>query len=344
MAAAVATPSGDILPRVPHTEDPISTQLTAGGPLNPPQVGQMTALSRDTPMSVIREHFERDGYVLIKRLIDPEVVKSCRHSYFKSIQETGVFAEESNPLDGIFIGGEEALDTFVTPGSVRGGTGEINEGAAQFYLQRCIEGQRSPWFAAFSTNPQLVQFVKEFMNWEKPLLLKRQMLRSALPGGDGVPVHYDQLFFRHGPPSFLTCWTPLDDTTPERGGLMYLSDSAKLGEQMERDFAEGAKHLSEAERKSAFNTNMMRGGILHPSAGSFAAGLNRKWLMANYEAGDVAFHNPFIIHASCVNNAAGNRIMAHTDIRFVDPTQPFDERWMEYWEREPFPFSSLRLS
>jgi phytanoyl-CoA hydroxylase len=56
--------------------------------------------------------------------------------------------------------------------------------------------------------------------------------------------------------------------------------------------------------------------------------------MADYEAGDVVFHNPFIIHASCVNQDPGNTIMIHTDIRFVNPEEPFDTRWTEHWMRE----------
>jgi hypothetical protein len=41
------------------------------------------------------------------------------------------------------------------------------------------------------------------------------------------------------------------------GGLMYLSDSARIGEDMEKNFNARAQHMSDAERKSAFNANMV---------------------------------------------------------------------------------------
>ena len=54
--------------------------------------------------------------------------------------------------------------------------------------------------------------------------------------------------------------------------------------------------------------------------------------MADFEPGDVAFHDPFVIHASCVNQS--NKVIPHTDIRFVDPSAPYDERWTVYWRRQ----------
>jgi phytanoyl-CoA hydroxylase len=236
-------------------------------------------------------------------------------------------------------------------------------------MDAILENQRSEWLNKFSTNSQLTEFVKELMDWDKLLLVKRQMLRNALPGSDHVPVHYDQLYFRQGPPTFITCWTPFDDTAPNRGGLMYLSDSSKLGEGLENDFNERAQGMTREQRESAFNANMvsslwlylrfqtgssnllfgpvliisyqMQGGIIHPDADVFAAGHGRQWLMTDYQIGDVAFHNPFIIHASCVNSDPSNRIMVHTDIRFVHPEQPYDQRWHEYWARQSSFYISL---
>lgn len=311
-------------------------------------VGTLTPTSPDTPMDDIRARFQRDGYVFMKGLISKDIVDKAREMYFESkhvqqqrgsgltiaptgIRHTGVLDSSRSISEGAFTRDPDASATFVTPGSSASGVGNFDAAKTEEYLQACIAAQRSDWFHAFSTTPQLVDFVKAFQEWDTPLLLKRQMLRAALPGQDGVPVHYDQLFFRHGPPTFLTCWTPLGPAGPEQGGLMYLSGSVALGEEMEADFMARAQHMTNEERKSAFNANMMGGGILHPDAGRFAGRLGRQWLVAEYEAGDVVFHNPHVIHASCVNAGEERRIMAHTDIRFVNPKEEFDERWMVYW-------------
>lgn len=63
---------------------------------------------------------------------------------------------------------------------------------------------------------------------------------------------------------------------------------------------------------------------------------NRKWLMADFKEGDVVFHNPFIIHGACVNTT--DRVMIHTDTRYVNPADRFDKRWTVYWDRECITF------
>jgi phytanoyl-CoA hydroxylase len=50
-------------------------------------------------------------------------------------------------------------------------------------------------------------------------------------------------------------------------------------------------------------------------------------LIADYEAGDVAFHHPCMIHASGVNRDPMGRIRLATDLRFADGAAPYDHRW-----------------
>jgi phytanoyl-CoA hydroxylase len=58
--------------------------------------------------------------------------------------------------------------------------------------------------------------------------------------------------------------------------------------------------------------------------------------MADFKEGDVVFHNPFIIHVACVNTT--DRVMIHTDTRYVNPADRFDKRWTVYWDRECITF------
>ena len=53
---------------------------------------------------------------------------------------------------------------------------------------------------------------------------------------------------------------------------------------------EKAKDFTPEQRISAFNSNMIRGGILSSDAGGFGKVYNRKWLVTDYEDGDVIFH------------------------------------------------------
>ncbi|KAJ4141835.1 hypothetical protein NW754_014625 [Fusarium falciforme] len=85
--------------------------------------------------------------------------------------------------------------------------------------------------------------------------------------------------------------------------------------------------LSDEERMSAFNKNMEKGGWLDKNASRFGNKWSRAWLVGAYEAGDVVFHTPYTIHAGAKNRSPEGRVRVSTDLRFVDKTKPYDERW-----------------
>lgn len=111
-------------------------------------------------------------------------------------------------------------------------------------------------------------------------------------------VHYDHIFLRYGPPTFITGWLPFGDIPVEGGGLIYLEKSVPLAQSIEDDFTKRAESFTPEERINAFNANMMKGGVLSQDSQEFIqAHGGRKWLVADYEAGDVVFHHPYMVCA-----------------------------------------------
>lgn len=53
--------------------------------------------------------------------------------------------------------------------------------------------------------------------------------------------------------------------------------------------------LTPEQAKSAFNQNMMSGGVLNQGAKEFAQEHRRRWLVSAYEAGDVVIHNSYMV-------------------------------------------------
>ena len=120
---------------------------------------------------------------------------------------------------------------------------------------------------------------------------------------------------------------------------MYLSDSVPLGREIEDDFSRRAQALSNEERLSAFNVHMGKYGLLSQDANEFSntypvvddAPDARTWMAAQYEAGDVVFHDPYIVHASTKNEGVDERIRVSTDVRFYEEGSSIDDRWMKLW-------------
>lgn len=108
-----------------------------------------------------------------------------------------------------------------------------------------------------------------------------------------------------------------------------------LGRVIEDDFSRRAATLTRAERINAYNMHMHKFGVLSNDGEEFLgreAGGRGKWLVGDYEAGDVVFHDPYMVHASGKNNDVGGRIRLSTDLRFYkEGADDMDERWMEYW-------------
>jgi len=100
--------------------------------------------------------------------------------------------------------------------------------------------------------------------------------------------------------------------------------------------------LTEQETKDAFNQNMLSTGLLADGPREYSDTFDRRWLVTNYEAGDVVLHTPFTvsssgqshwkaavtdgmkIHASTLNYDPNNVIRVGTDLRFVDGSKPWD--------------------
>lgn len=77
-----------------------------------------------------------------------------------------------------------------------------------------------------------------------------------------------------------------------------------VGRQIEDKFTRKAHEagFTEEERKSAFNRNMMSTGLLSENPAEFSRQHNRRWLVTEYEAGDVVLHKPHAVRAICVRS------------------------------------------
>ena len=316
-------PQVPTLPTIPHCPD----LFVNDGKLCPSQIGLLNASSPDLPMTELRHRFEEDGYLLLKGLLPRDTVQKAREEYFKFLAPSGLLKPGTNPVQGIFDSSKDR-DQFPGIGSgAAGGNGHPGSHAAVF-VDRALEAHYQSWYAEdFCKHPALKDFVANLTGWgSKTTAFKRTLLRNNVPGTKAIGVHYDQIFLRYGEPTSITAWVPIGDIKLNGGGLMYLEKGHLLGVEQETKFTEQAKAsgLTEEEARNAFNRNMMSTGLLTEEPREFSERFQRRWLVAEFEAGDVVLHNPFAIHASTINHDPENVIRLATDLRFVDSSRPWD--------------------
>ncbi|OJJ52381.1 hypothetical protein ASPSYDRAFT_1169797 [Aspergillus sydowii CBS 593.65] len=282
-----------------------------GGELE--NVKLLPSFTPDTPIEELRKRYEEEGVVWIKSLISRDVVQKFRKDYLTFMNRgSEMLKPDTDPEEGIFSGND--WRNYILPGGTRLAMGLKDEGP---FVDNAIASHVAPFYLQFKDEiaKDIEAFAAKLCVFQDPWCLPRSLLRCAVPGAESTPVHYDQIFLRAAP------------LTIEGGGLIYLDGSQYIGRKYEEDFSLLNESLSDTEKISAVNKNMNAGGWLDRNSSKFGKYWGRDWLVGAYEAGDVVLHNPFMVHAGAMNESKTGRIRVSTDLRFVDRSKPYDERW-----------------
>lgn len=276
----------------------------------PNRMGWLKPSNPDEPFETLVARFKQDGYLFLKGFLPREIILEQRGRAFTHLNLAGLLQPGTDPMLGI------ANDTPAE-------RSEVN--------RRLMEYVRSAAFESFCMRPEIWQFMDRFVGGLS-YLHKRKILRHTLPNVPGsTPAHYDLIYLRGGTDRLVTSWIPVGDVPVEMGGLVYLEHSHSLGVQMEADFSKANASLTAEERISAYNKNMTEGGWVSKDLPEMAQKFNTRWLIANYEAGDIMLHSPFMIHAATMNESRDNVIRLSTDIRYQNVSDEIDARWNSHW-------------
>jgi ectoine hydroxylase-related dioxygenase (phytanoyl-CoA dioxygenase family) len=280
----------------------------------PERLGWLEPTDPNERLDKLREKYRVDGYLWLKHFLERESVLDFRRRYFEAMQHTGLLAEGSDPKDGIYS------------------NGSVDRAAV-----RRVETKAVRWasFESLCLAPRIWQFYETFLGG--PVYLhKRKLIRRSEPGSSwATPAHYDLTYLRGGTDrSLCTSWLPFGDVSAEMGGLVYLEGSDAHGRKLEAEFRACNAELPPEERISAYNRNMAEGGWLTKDLPSLADRINSRWLVADYEAGDMVIHSPFMIHAATTNNDNQGRMRLSADIRYQLVREEIDERWSGDWHHE----------
>ena len=185
----------------------------------------------------------------------------------------------TDPKEGVFSGTED-----------KGQTNKV-----------LMEQARTAAYESFCLQPKLWRFFDAFLDGPS-YLHKRKIIRYLTPGNEwATPAHYDLIYLRGGTDTVVSSWIPLGDIPLEMGGLVYLEGSDQVGRELEAEFTRQNATLPPEERISAYNQNMSEGGWVGKDLPAMAERFGARWLAADYEAGDMVIHSPYMIHASTSN-------------------------------------------
>jgi ectoine hydroxylase-related dioxygenase (phytanoyl-CoA dioxygenase family) len=283
--------------------------ISNGYTLAPAILGKLEPTDPNRSMDELHEQYRAQGYLWLKHFLDRDEVLAFRRRFFAAFEEVGLLAPGTDPVDGIYSGGEDKETARKT----------------------LMEIVRWAAYESFCFSPRIWQFYEEFLNG--PVYLhKRKIIRYTRPlDPNCTGAHYDLTYLRGGTDSVCTSWIPIGDIPVEMGGLVYLEGSDTWGRTMEAEFRIKNQDLPPEERISAYNRNMTKGGWLSKDLPDLAARMGTRWLTADYEAGDMMIHSAYMIHAATLNESSENRLRLSTDIRYQRVREEIDQRWENHW-------------
>lgn len=277
---------------------------------SPDRLGWLQPSDPKQPMAALREQYQAQGYLWLKHCLDRAEILAFRRRFFAAFQDLGLLAPGSDPMDGLYANAGEDRS------AVR---------------SRMTEFAQSAAYEAFCLAKPILQFYEEFLGGSV-FLHKRKIIRFTRPQDpNSTGAHYDLTYLRGGTDRLCSSWIPIGDVPVDLGGLVYLEGSDAWGRKMEAEFSVKNANLPPEERISAYNQNMTAGGYVTKNLPELADRLNTRWLMADYEAGDMVIHSGYMIHAATMNRSEQGIMRLSTDIRYQLLRDPIDPRWQNHW-------------
>lgn len=274
---------------------------------DPGRVARLQPTDPSLNITTLREQYQEQGYLWLKGILDRREVLEFRRRYFDAYRDTELLEPGTDPTDALYSG--KPVPNF---------------------NKRLVEITHWAAYEAFCLSAPIWQFYERFFEGA-PYLHKRKLIRHMLPGDPAATgAHYDLIYLRGGTDRLCTSWIPIGDIPVEMGGLVYLENSVPWGRQREAEFSARNKNLPPDERISAYNRNMKE-GWLNRDLAALVEEVGTRWLIADYEAGDMVVHNPYMIHASTMNIDPQRRIRLSTDLRYQRVRDEIDVRWNNHW-------------
>jgi ectoine hydroxylase-related dioxygenase (phytanoyl-CoA dioxygenase family) len=250
--------------------------------------------------SALQRRLQDDGYLFVRGALDPDDVIDFRRYYFDALAGTGLTGDERDHHGALGV----ATDPRVLD----------REELRRRLFREIVPGRA---YEAFCIQPAIRNWYAWFLG-EEPFLHKRRIIRHIGPGENGIgtatQAHYDLLYLRGGSDRVLSSWVPLGDCPVELGGLTYL---------------EGSHHRVRADE--ADSTSKRPAASITADLPGLADDHDARWLLADYQAGDMVVHTAHTIHAALDNVDTEGTVRLSTDIRYQRSDDPIDGRWQNFW-------------
>jgi hypothetical protein len=282
----------------------VQTTLTSCGRVidqAPTKFGRLReSTEHATDGTVLRERLRDDGYVLLRDVLDKDVLLHVQR----------VVADELDRLDAIDSHGDRSVDLF-----------PAKPGLSLYKVAHNVS-QKERY--ALTHQPALLATFRAVFD-EPAMPLDVSWPRIAGPGRC-EPPHSDWIYMSRGTSRLWTAWIPLMDVPLSHGPLMVLEDSHRDNPHTRRYLQMDADKLGYFDAARVRHGTLVHGGRFSHRPDRVQADFGTRWLSTDYRLGDVMIFDPRNVHATLDNRSKGFRISI--DARFQPADDPADPRFV----------------
>jgi phytanoyl-CoA hydroxylase len=220
------------------------------------------------------ESFHRDGFVIVDRLIDPDLARQALERYedlFAGRFETGLYPDEWNWKPGI--------------------------DAPDLTRQICNAWKSDRDIARVVLRPDIGRACARIGGWPGARLSQDNVLWKP-PGGKPLGFHQDSSYEQWAVPSeWVSCWIALEDTTASQGTVEYVRGSHRWSRRWGM--------IEEFHGPADPHAELLQASAVH--------GVEPEFVPVEVPAGGGAFHDGWTWHGSDINRSDAPRrsLVAH---------------------------------
>ena len=266
-----------------------------------PMRDSTTLLGQPGPL---RDRYEDEGYLLLRGILDPELVRSVRADYFDAFPPE-YFKPGTTPAEGVYSGRTPpSMPAHGVPGH-----------PAHAFV-------RSATFAAFAGQQRLADLAAVILDHPVFRLRRTPLRHFDSASGLASRAHTDQAYLSEtvSGADTVTIWIPFGDCPIESGSVVYLSGSHRL--DLRAAIRRHGPRTDRPDDPRAFSNDLAW----------TARVLGGRWLWTDFGAGDVTVHRADLLHASLDTTTEIMRLSS--DVRFQRTGTPVDERWLVDWSAD----------
>lgn len=244
-------------------------------------------------IEALKARMADDGYILLRDFLDRDIVLKAREEILFKYAIVGEIDAVNQPLmDAIY-----SQHSFIDKVNLIAFTESIRTGVA---YENVIKHEK------------LLAFFERWFGRGPVCTFDFRWPRFFRPG-EGTGLHCDAPYINRGTQNLFSAWIPLGDVPRECGTLLVLENSHKL-EGLKQSYG---KRDADRDKLGWLGTDPIK---LQNSLGG-------RWLITDFQAGDVFIFDMYLIHGGTDNNSPENRCRLTSDTRYQLADEPLDGRW-----------------